>query len=76
MHSKVVGVILFVAFTLVGPSAAMQGDEDLSKRKPVKIRGKQNAPAFADIAEWINSEPLTMKGMRGKVVVVHFMAFG
>ncbi len=34
------------------------------------------APEFEGIEEWINSEPLTMAGLRGKVVVVHFFAFG
>jgi hypothetical protein len=45
-------------------------------RLPVRIQGKQLAPEFEDIAEWIHSKPLTIKEMRGKVVVVHFMAFG
>jgi peroxiredoxin len=34
------------------------------------------APEFADIEEWIHSEPLTIESLRGKVVVVHFFAFG
>jgi peroxiredoxin len=34
------------------------------------------APEFEGIEEWINSEPLTMASLRGKVVVVHFFAFG
>jgi hypothetical protein len=50
--------------------------DDPAKWTPVKIPGEQAAPEFADIAEWINSKPLTMAGLKGKVVVVHFMAFG
>lgn len=34
------------------------------------------APEFADIEEWIHTEPLTLASLRGKVVVVHFFAFG
>ena len=34
------------------------------------------APEFVGIEEWINSEPLTMESLRGRVVVVHFFAFG
>jgi hypothetical protein len=34
------------------------------------------APELAGINAWINSEPLTMAGLRGKVVVVHFWTFG
>jgi peroxiredoxin len=33
------------------------------------------APEFEPVAQWINSEPLTLKGLRGKVVLVHFYAF-
>lgn len=34
------------------------------------------APEFVDTGEWINSSPLTLEELRGKVVVVHFYAFG
>jgi thiol-disulfide isomerase/thioredoxin len=34
------------------------------------------APELRGVTAWINSEPLTLKQLRGKVVVVHFWAFG
>jgi cytochrome c biogenesis protein CcdA/thiol-disulfide isomerase/thioredoxin len=34
------------------------------------------APEVRDIAAWINSEPLTLAELRGKVVLVHFWTFG
>jgi peroxiredoxin len=34
------------------------------------------APEFVGIEEWINTEPLKMADLKGKVVVVHFFAFG
>jgi len=34
------------------------------------------APELVDSGEWLNSEPLTMHGLAGKVVVLHFYAFG
>jgi len=34
------------------------------------------APEFTSIDAWINSEPVTIESLRGKVVVVHFFAFG
>jgi peroxiredoxin len=34
------------------------------------------APEFESIESWINADPLTMKSLRGQVVVVHFFAFG
>ncbi len=40
------------------------------------IKSPAWAPEFVGVEEWINSEPLTMEALRGKVVVVHFFAFG
>lgn len=34
------------------------------------------APELRGVTAWINSEPLTLEQLRGKVVVVHFWAFG
>jgi len=34
------------------------------------------APELVDSGEWINSRPLTLESLKGKVVVVHFYAFG
>ncbi len=34
------------------------------------------APELAGITDWINSDPLTVKSLRGKVVLVHFWTFG
>lgn len=34
------------------------------------------APELRDVTAWINSEPITLKQLRGNVVVVHFWAFG
>jgi peroxiredoxin len=33
------------------------------------------APEFAEVKHWVNSQPLTMSELRGKVVLVHFYAF-
>lgn len=44
--------------------------------KPVALR--KPAPDFFAVEEWINSggKPLKMTDLRGKVVVLHFWAFG
>jgi thiol-disulfide isomerase/thioredoxin len=33
------------------------------------------APEFAGISQWLNSEPLTMQQLRGKVVLVNFWTY-
>ncbi len=35
-----------------------------------------NAPELRGITEWINSEPLTLKGLRGRVVLMQFWTIG
>ena len=45
---------------------------DLAKVTP----SPADAPEFDDTNVWLNSEPVTMESLRGKVVVVHFFAFG
>ncbi|MGQ0635444.1 MAG: redoxin domain-containing protein [Planctomycetaceae bacterium] len=39
-------------------------------------RAAYKAPEFIDATEWINSPPLSLEKLRGKVVVVHFYACG
>jgi hypothetical protein len=34
------------------------------------------APGLAGISQWINSEPLALEQLRGRVVALHFFAFG
>ena len=36
---------------------------------------REPAPEFAGIAEWLNSPPLTIRGLRGKVVLIDFWAY-
>ena len=62
-------------------AAAGRGDDPADPKDPknwtaIPIAGKQKAPEFEDVSEWVNGPPLTMKGLKGQVVVVHFMAFG
>ncbi len=39
-------------------------------------RLSSRAPDFANITRWINSQPLSIESLRGKVVALHFYAFG
>ena len=43
-------------------------------QQPVAMRIR--APELEGIDEWINTKPLTLKDLKGKVVVVHFWTFG
>ena len=42
--------------------------------QPVEL--KIPAPEFTKVSEWLNTKPLMLANQKGKVVVVHFFAFG
>ncbi|HVA45675.1 MAG TPA: hypothetical protein VNH11_04745 [Pirellulales bacterium] len=45
---------------------------DLTRLRPLSYK----APALQGIDRWINSEPLTLERLRGKVVALNFFAYG
>jgi hypothetical protein len=61
-----VAILLGAAATLVAIAAGL-GAEVVAPGRP--------APELANGA-WINSEPLTMRALRGRVVLVDFWTFG
>lgn len=73
--TRLIGLLLFL---LAVPAMSLGGDDpkDPKNWTPIKIPGSQKAPEFEDISEWVNGPAFTMKEAKGKVVVVHFMAFG
>jgi len=53
--------------------AALAGDRfDLARLRPLAY----NAPELTGIDAWLNSEPLTLAELRGKVVALNFFAYG
>ena len=54
-------------------AAAFDGSSQAQFLKPGETAP---APEFKGVTEWINSDPLTMSKLRGKVVLVHFWTNG
>jgi cytochrome c biogenesis protein CcdA/thiol-disulfide isomerase/thioredoxin len=54
-------------------AAAVQAPDDVRPDVPLEDLGP--APELAGITAWINTPPLTMASLRGKVVLVHFWTF-
>lgn len=52
------------------------GVRSLDDTSAVAVGDYGPAPEFDGITEWINSEPLSVASLRGKVVLVHFWTFG
>jgi hypothetical protein len=44
---------------------------------PQRFAGAVNAPEFPRGLDWLNTDrPLTLRKLRGKIVVLHFWTFG
>jgi hypothetical protein len=63
--------IAFLFFALLTASAWCR-----AKEEPAPYALKVPMPEFKGIEAWINSKPLDKKSLKGKVVVLHFWAFG
>jgi thiol-disulfide isomerase/thioredoxin len=63
----VLAMVLALAATQFGPSALFGDQSNASDREP--------APEFAGISTWLNSPPLTMAALKGRVVLVQFWTY-
>jgi cytochrome c biogenesis protein CcdA/thiol-disulfide isomerase/thioredoxin len=54
-----------------GPSRAGEADP----KKPGTLADYGEAPNFTDISAWLNSKPLAIKELRGKVVLIDFWTY-
>ena len=66
LHSGKVGALILAMSLTAVPCAGAQ--------QPVAMRVP--APELKGIYVWINSKPLSLKDLKGKVVVLHFWTFG
>jgi thiol-disulfide isomerase/thioredoxin len=86
----VIGLLVAVALTVLtagyvsgrGPlgvvSYTVAAIRDSGSSSSSTLAPESSSPAAPELAagEWINSEPLTIKGLRGRVVLVEFWTFG
>ncbi len=66
---------LVVAFATARPVAAAAGNNDLDSLPGGLEAPPRRAPEFPKGVAWLNSPPLTLKGLRGKVVLVDFWEY-
>lgn len=56
---------------------AVSGDLAQERPMPFQVAAVQgNAPDFIGLSNWFNSPPLSMPGLRGRVVLVDFWTYG
>jgi cytochrome c biogenesis protein CcdA/thiol-disulfide isomerase/thioredoxin len=85
-HAEVVrktfGVIILLAVAFIASGIDINSAFAKKETASVTIAGLQNAlptpypaPEFAGIDAWLNSQPLTMQSLRGKVVLIDFWTY-
>ena len=63
-------VLLIVGFLLV-----VQFSPSLTRGEEATSGDRHTGPEFTGISAWLNSPPLTLEGLRGKVVLVQFWTY-
>lgn len=82
---KVFGVIILMAVVLIGsgidPESLLHGQSSMNQAA-ARESGLQDAlptpyptPEFTGIESWLNSKPLTMQQLKGKVILIDFWTY-
>ncbi len=78
------GAFIGCSLTVGGPSAdaattkGPKGEPKPGKTGKAKfsVEAPYAAPEFVGLQNWVNSSPLTLAGLKGKVVLINFWTFG
>jgi thiol-disulfide isomerase/thioredoxin len=70
-----VAIVCLFVVSYLARAAAPDESQDANSQSS-EITDVPCAPELRQVDGWINTEPLTLRELRGKVVVVHFWAFG
>jgi len=69
-------VLLAAIACLTGATPPVAGVADSATTKARLADARRAAPDFVGITNWVNSAPLSIGGLRGKVVLVDFWTYG
>jgi thiol-disulfide isomerase/thioredoxin len=76
IRSKVGATALATACLLGLALASHAEDEKTAQAQPTLVDAQRAAPNFVGISNWLNSGPLSIADLRGKVVLVDFWTYG
>ena len=71
------GTTVLVVASVFGLAALGRRADNIDPAKPITFaEAERSAPNFVGISNWLNSGPLTIADLRGKVVLVDFWTYG
>src|SRR5262249_30183510 len=76
IRSKVGATALATACLLGLTLPSYADDEKTAQAHPTLTEAQRAAPNFVGISNWLNSGPLSITDLRGKVVLVDFWTYG
>ena len=76
IRSKVGATVLATACLLGFALASYADDAKTPQAQPLLADAQRAAPNFVGISNWLNSGPLNLADLRGKVVLVDFWTYG
>jgi peroxiredoxin len=76
IRSKVGATVLATACLLGLALASYADEEKTAQAQPTLADAQRAAPSFVGISNWLNSGPLNLADLRGKVVLVDFWTYG
>ena len=76
IRSKVGATVLATTCLLGLALASYADDEKTAEPQPILTEAQRAAPNFVGISNWLNSGPLSIGDLRGKVVLVDFWTYG
>ena len=68
-------LLTLVVLLIVGFLVVVQFSPSLTRGEQTTSSEHRTAPEFAGISAWLNSPPLTLESLRGKVVLVQFWTY-
>src|SRR5580698_3319375 len=81
----IAAIIVAFAFGMTGSASAQAGQTAPADQRAIKVHSipstsirlpvEGNLPSLLNATAWLNSEPLTAAGLRGKVVLVEFWTY-
>src|SRR5262249_46686213 len=75
VNIRKLGVTVLATACLLGLAQVSYTDEEKAQAQPTSD-AQRAAPNFVGISNWLNSGPLSITDLRGKVVLVDFWTYG